>query len=119
MGQIAYPYKIVKHAKFLVQSSLFEGFPMVILESLCCETPVIAFDCFSGPDEIIVNGENGILVENQNFNELVKAINKMEDENDFYLHCKKNAFESIKKFDISKIGPQWEFLIARIKEHAK
>ena len=43
----------------------------------------------------------------------------MEDENDFYLHCKKNAFESIKKFDISKIGPQWEFLIARIKEHAK
>lgn len=37
----------------------------------------------------------------------------------FIFTVKKNAFESIKKFDISKIGPQWEFLIARIKEHAK
>lgn len=110
-GQIDHPYGIIKNAKFLVQSSLFEGFPMVLIEALCCETPVIAFNCFSGPNEIIVDGQNGILVKDQNFESLVFAINKMIFEKDFYYHCKANAFDSIKKFDIKIIGLQWQKLI--------
>lgn len=113
-GQIDHPYVIIKQAKFLVQSSLFEGLPMVLIESLCCETPVIAFDCFSGPNEIIVDGQNGILVENQNFTLLIAAINKMAFDEEFYYHCKSNSFNSIKKFDIKIIGLQWQKLILEI-----
>lgn len=117
-GQITNPYSIIKRAKYLVQTSLFEGFPMVLIESLCCETPVIAFDCFSGPNEIIVDGENGILVADQNFEDLIKAMNKMESERSFYLYCKMNTFDSIKKFDINVIGPQWDELISKVIENA-
>lgn len=113
-GQIAYPYAVIKQAKFLVQSSLFEGLPMVIIESLCCETPVVAFDCFSGPNEIIIDGRNGILVENQNFKLLIVALNKMAFNEEFYYHCKSNSFNSIKKFDINIIGLQWQKLILEI-----
>ena len=59
-----HPYQ--KNAIFSVLSSKNEGLPGVIIESLITETPVVSFDCFCGPNEIITNYENGILVENQN-----------------------------------------------------
>jgi len=114
IGQIDNPYLIIKNAKFLVQTSLFEGFPMVLIESLSCETPVISFDCFSGPNEIITDCENGILVPNQDFTLLITAINKMAIDQDFYYYCKSNTIESVKKFDINYIGLEWRSLILEI-----
>ncbi|WP_054113369.1 glycosyltransferase [Marinagarivorans algicola] len=47
------PYPWIKQAKALVLSSDFEGFAMVLVESLVCETPVISTDCNYGPREIL------------------------------------------------------------------
>jgi len=106
-GKVSNPFVYMKNAKYVVLSSKNEGFPTVLIESLACETPVIAFDCFSGPSEIINNNENGILVENQNFDQLIAAMNKMISDADFYLHCKRNAKESVNAFSLEKIGNQW------------
>jgi glycosyltransferase involved in cell wall biosynthesis len=51
-----------KHAKFTLLTSLYEGFPNVLIESISVGTPIVAFDCESGPREIIVEGLNGYLV---------------------------------------------------------
>lgn len=47
------PYPYMKHAKFMVLSSDFEGLGLVILESITLGTPVISTDCPSGPSEIL------------------------------------------------------------------
>ena len=65
-------YTYMKFANFLVMSSYVEGFPNTLLESLVVGTPVISFDCPSGPSELIIDGENGLLVENQNFEAVKK-----------------------------------------------
>ena len=66
------PYYI--HAKATILTSLFEGFPNVLIESIFLNTPVVAFDCKSGPSEIIDNGINGYLVKYQDVEELKKKI---------------------------------------------
>ena len=101
------PYKYFRNAKFLVLCSKYEGFGIVLIESLACETPVISFDCISGPKEIIIDKENGLLVENQNFEKLTQAINLLEEDSALYEHCKNNALQSVSKFSVEKIGKQW------------
>lgn len=106
-GSISNPFPYFKKALFTVLTSKNEGFPTVLLESLACKTPVVSFDCQSGPSEIIINNENGILVENQNKQKMILAMNEMFTNKNLYLHCKNNAKSSVEKFSIQHIGNQW------------
>ena len=101
------PFKYLKRAKYLVLSSKNEGFANVLVESLGCHTPVIAFDCLCGPSEIIIDKKNGLLVENQNTEKLTEAMNLFIEDVKLYNYCKKNTFDSIQHFSIENIGKQW------------
>lgn len=101
------PQAYQKNALFSVLSSKNEGFPNVIIESLAVDTPVISFDCFAGPSEIIQHQQNGLLVEDQNVGKLAEAMNLMVEDQKLYQFCKQNAANSIQKFAIENIGQQW------------
>lgn len=101
------PYPYIKNAAFLVLASKYEGFPNVILESFACQTPVVSYDCKSGPGEIITDRENGLLVKNQNVEELIKAMNMMSQDKELYELCKSNTLKTAQKFSSEIIGKQW------------
>lgn len=47
------PYSWIRRCKLFLLSSLYEGLPNVLIESLLLEVPVISSDCKSGPREIL------------------------------------------------------------------
>lgn len=51
-----------EQAAIFCLSSRFEGFPMVLLETLSFGLPVVSFDCDTGPEEVL-NGTGSILVD--------------------------------------------------------
>ena len=53
LGFRANPFQYMKRSSIFLLSSVFEGFPNVILEAMQCGLPVIAADCISGPREIM------------------------------------------------------------------
>lgn len=105
------PYDMVKASLFTVLTSRYEGFPRVLIESLALEVPVISVDCKSGPNEIVIDEHNGLLVENHNAEVLAKAMNRLLEDKKLYLHCKTNAKESIQKFSEAAIGLKWQSVL--------
>ena len=107
LGRKQNPFPYYKNALFTVLTSKNEGFPMVLIESLATGTPVVSYDCDSGPNEIIQNRENGLLVENQHPQKMTDALNEMVENEKFYLHCKANSKQSVSAFTLDKIGADW------------
>lgn len=98
-------YKYLQESDLFLQGSYVEGFPNALLESCVAGTPAIAFNVPGGTKEIIDNGINGYLVENENdFLLHLKNFNK----NDF--NADKVAENVIKKFNKQKIINQYESL---------
>lgn len=56
------PYPLIKNAKLLVLSSDFEGLPMVLIEALILNTPIVSTNCKSGPSEIMKDNLANYLV---------------------------------------------------------
>ncbi|WP_081621885.1 MULTISPECIES: glycosyltransferase [unclassified Thioalkalivibrio] len=61
-GFLDNPYSVFAKARALVLSSRWEGFGNVLVEALACGTPIAAFDCPSGPAEVLGDVPGCILV---------------------------------------------------------
>ncbi|MEK7536925.1 MAG: glycosyltransferase family 4 protein [Patescibacteria group bacterium] len=73
LGQIPEASRYMKAFDIFVLPSVKEGFPWTVLDAMAAKVPVVATDVGALP-EIIENGENGVLVQPKNPNELAEAI---------------------------------------------
>ena len=67
-------YNWINNSDIYLSSSIVEGSPNSIIESVCLGIPVIAADCFHGPKEILDNGKIGLLVPINNIKEMTSNI---------------------------------------------
>ncbi|MEM9075514.1 MAG: glycosyltransferase family 4 protein [Bacteroidota bacterium] len=102
---------IMSQAEIFVLSSRREGLPMVLIEALSQGMACVAFDCITGPSEIIENNKNGLLIANQDKGKLSEGILYLIENEEVRAKFQKEAPNSIKKFGVDKITRQWEELL--------
>jgi len=68
------PFNWMARSQLFVLSSLYEGFPNVLVQAMACGARVISTNCPTGPDEILEGGLWGRLVEPGNFRDLALAM---------------------------------------------
>ncbi|MBS1533911.1 MAG: glycosyltransferase [Bacteroidetes bacterium] len=107
------PFAYVQNAKFTALTSRYEGFPMSVIESLSLGIPVVSVDCLSGPNEVIQNQYNGLLVQNNDTTALGLAFRRMATEPDLLENCKANARQSVAHLSMQNIAQQWRALLER------
>ena len=90
LGQIENPYPFFKNAKLFLHTAKYEGLPTVVLESLAFGTPVVAYDCPTGPKDILgKNSEYGELIPLNDKDTFVKRVYELIDNNEKYENHKK------------------------------
>lgn len=101
----------MKKASALVLFSIYENLPCVILEALCCGLPIVSSEV-GGTNEA-VNRSNGILVESNNLEQLIKALQNMMTNYDQYNRVL-IAKEAASKYAIPVIAQQFVQLYQRL-----
>lgn len=74
VGYLDNPYPIINNSDAFVLSSRFEGMPNVLIEALSLYKSIISTDCKSGPREILVPNDFGIVVPVEDIGALAKAL---------------------------------------------
>ncbi len=97
-------------SSLFVCTSRFEGFGMGIIEAMACGLPVVAFDCLWGPRSIIIDGEDGLLVENGNIEKLASTIITLINNPSRIFEMGQNARKNVKRFNIDDIAKKWRRL---------
>ena len=110
-GAVENPFAYYAEADFYVLSSRHEGFPNILIEALACGSACIAYDCKTGPNEIIKEGENGLLVEAENVPAMTKAIDKLAEDKALQKLFRSNARQSVEHLSPESIANEWLKLV--------
>tara|TARA_Y100001970_G_scaffold287826_1_gene413460 strand:+ start:18 stop:1178 length:1161 start_codon:yes stop_codon:yes gene_type:complete len=94
-------YKYLINSDCFVLSSLWEDPGFVLLEAGLSNTIVISSDCNNGPQEILENGKNGFLFQNNNLQDFLNKFDEFKKADNKQLVSKKiNLKKYIKKFTL-------------------
>lgn len=94
-------------SSFLVMSSHYEGFPMVLLEAMACGLPGVCFTFPCGPKDVIEDGKNGLLVPEGDIPALAGAMERLMRDQALRERMSTAAREIIRTYSEEKVMQQW------------
>lgn len=115
-GQVMDLYSRYKNYSIMVMTSRYEGFPMSLLEGMGNRLPLVSFDVPTGPDEIIINGENGHLIQPMNIEEMVECLLRLMESSELRKEMSNKNKEQVRKFEEKEIIHKWECILQGILE---
>lgn len=110
--------KILQSSIFAL-SSRYEGFPLVLLESITCGVPIVSFDCKTGPNEVITENDCGILVENGNVQKFAESLLVLMNDLELRQLMGKKAKDKSEVFSKQFIMNQWTMLFDELMKIKK
>lgn len=112
------PLNILPNYDFCVFSSFFEGFPIGLIEAQSVGLPAIGLKGCSGVNELIIDGENGYLSD-EDYAEFSQKIEILINNRELRKKFSNASHENAKKYSESVIIQKWIEVISNILEHKK
>lgn len=111
VGATRQVFKYFEKASIYCLSSRFEGLPMVLLEALAFHLPIVAFDCDTGPEELIEDGRNGILVEAENTKKMAQSLTTLMADDALRERMRNHKSQRLPNLELSHIVQQWSDIL--------
>lgn len=97
----------LSQSKIFALTSIIEGYPNVLIEAMATPLPSVSFDCVAGPSDIIVNGENGFLVDVGDIETFANRLQELIDQPELRERMELKALNIKHDNDLSKIAPKY------------
>ena len=105
------PKPYYEESSLFLMTSSYEGWGLTLTEAQQFGCVPIAFDSYSSIHDIITNGENGILVENNNIQLFTEKLKFLMKEDNVRNRMAKNAIASSHRFELNNIINNWVKII--------
>lgn len=119
LGEVKDMPSLYRRASIFALSSRVEGLPMVLLEAMSYGCACIAFDCISGPAEIISNSNYGILVHPGNVYDFNRQLSHLMSDETLRQQLSTSGQTRAMDFRIPVIGEAWMALFNKILNERK
>lgn len=111
LGQRRDVAELLARGDVYVLASRFEGFPNVLCEAMAAGAPVIAFDCRSGPAEIVSHDTDGLLVPPEDVPALAAAMRRLLTSADDRRRLGSRARDLAIRLSPQSVIAQWETVL--------
>lgn len=105
---------IMKKSSIFILPSRYEGLPLVLLEAMSQGMACIAYDCITGPSEMIQPGVNGLLIPDQDESAMKKGLLQLVTDDELRGYLGNNAIKSLNDYTIESIYNRWEVLLNKV-----
>ena len=113
-GPVEDVVKVYQDSSIFILSSRFEGFGLVLVEAMACGLPVVSFDCPAGPDEIITDGVDGLIVPFGDVHALAEKLMSLMSDEDQRKRLGQQARQTVQRYDMEVLVNQWTALFDRV-----
>lgn len=106
--------ELMQQYAIFILPSRYEGLPMVLLEAMSQGMACISYDCKTGPSDIITNNVNGLLIEDQNQEEMSEKLIKLIEDELLRDELAKNGVKSLERYEIKTILGSYEEIFEKM-----
>lgn len=103
-----------ENSSILVLPSRSEGFGMVLIEAMACGVPCVAFDCSSGPGDIISDGEDGYLIPVLDTAVFEKQLRRLMSDDGLRKSFGHTARNNSQRYAARQVVQQWDELFNKL-----
>lgn len=107
MGVTYDPAPILLNSSITLNTSLFEGYPLSVIEGFTCGLPVVSFDFGKNAKEQIIDKYNGFLVQMDDVKMFKEKLELLMTDKNLLNELSTNSKEFSKQFKIDIIIKEW------------
>lgn len=111
-GNVSDLHKRISESTVFILTSEYEGLSNALIEAMMLGLPCITTD-YSGADEIIINGQSGLIVPRNNIETLCQIIERVLLDRELRTKLSKNALKESQIYKKEIIIKKWEKVIER------